>query len=126
MMHMHTSADTFTPARPRRHHGNGRAKGHHGGGEPTVDLCVSAPVDGRILITARAGVDLGALSDLLCAWDDDDSYVGGAFCSACACFYLLPLIARPWAYDRDGDVVVMLWTMRERQALLDSLVTHIH
>jgi hypothetical protein len=122
-MHVQVSTDTVTPARPP---GRGRAKGYHGGGEPIVDLCVSAPVDGLILITARAGVDLGALSDVLCAWDDDDSYVGGAFCGACARLYLLPLSARPWAFDRDGDTIVMLWTMAERRALLDSLVTHIH
>jgi hypothetical protein len=104
----------------------GRAQGHHGGGEPDIELVISPQDDGRVVITAKADADLGELGDFLSPWNDDP-YVFGMLCGGCARKLLRPIIDRPWALDRgaNGDIIE-LWTLAERRALLDTLGRCIH
>ena len=100
--------------------------GHPGGGKPTVDFLLSLLNDNRVMIVAKSSADLGELAERLAIYDDPD-YVVGLLCTACARKLLLPIIDRPFGLHREGGAeMVVLNSITERRALLDSLIVHVH
>jgi hypothetical protein len=113
-MHTQVSADTFTPARPRR---RGR-----GGGNPAVDLVICPLADTRVMILALADARLGAMRQFMTSWFDDECVVTGVFHPRLAREFLRG-IDRPFGIHiehRDGsDEMIVLATAAQRRSVIE-------